>query len=140
MALTTFEDMREIKTILETDEYLLAVGFIPEEIYLYDMIDEEITLTTQAIFIKADTDFDASEISTRVVYEILVAANTKKIGTVSNACDQILALLQNRDIGNLHVLNLKRAPKKLTSPAGTLLYSMQFYCEATLFNPIRKVN
>ncbi len=138
MAITTYDDMTAIKAIIVTDPYLNAIGFDTSNVFLYDYLDEEFTLTTQVVLIKAvDSGSSSSDVGSLVKYEITVAFNTSKVGTVLNACQQIRALLHDTDIGNLHILRLDRPEYKMDSPKGTLVYEMRFYTEATTFTQIR---
>ncbi len=141
MAITTFDDMTAIRAIITTDPYLNAIGFDTNNVFLYDYLDEEFTLETQVILIKSvDSGSSSSDVGSLVKYEITVAFNNSKVGTVLNACQQIRALLHECDIGNLHILRLDRPEYKMDSPKGTLVYEMRFYSEVTTYTQRRIID
>ncbi len=138
MAITTFEDITAIKAIISTDPYLNAIGFNTSNVLMYDYLDEEFTMDTQVILIKAvDPGSSSDDVGSLIKYEITVAFNKSQVGAVLNACQQVRALLHETDIGNLHILRVDRPEYKVDGPKGILVYEMRFYAEVTTFTQIR---
>ena len=140
MAITPHEDKKAIKAILDTDEYLLSAGFLPDMIKTTKAGSEVLNDNNSAlqIFISSGTPESAtSDIVRNMVYNIRVAGKMNNSGRIDNAANQIIALLHNRDIGRSHILYLLDPPLELESNAAVYVIEITFLCQATVFNKIK---
>ncbi len=140
MASTIAQDMLSIKAILDNDAFLNSRGFVADNIHLYNMLDDEITEDTKGIFIVSATpNGKADGVGISPVYEVSIVANRNQFGDVTLGIDQIVALLSNRNIGNLHILTLLDPPMNLSSPKGTFMYVVSFETLTPFYTPIRTI-
>lgn len=145
MAITPEKDKTIIKAILDTDPYLIDyLEFSPQEIYKVPATDELLgtnddknKLKQQIFIFNADPEKTINTLIHGIVYEIDVSVPYRKSGTADNAMEQILALLDRREICHLHRLKLLDPPRVL--PSSTALYqvSVRFVCYVSKFNKIK---
>lgn len=140
MAITLVSDLMSIKAILDTDPYLQSLGYNHKNIFTYDISPDELESDTKMIFIySAPNDSATSNIATKISYKVEVIATKDKRGDVLNAVEQVIALLQSKDIGNGHILSIDGAPNNLQAPKDIFQVMTRFTCQVTIFNQIKTV-
>lgn len=136
MAVTPWSDKIAIQAILTTDPYLSQyLGFEPDEIYTVKATDELLGLSDkdeqlkQQIFIyNAASESTINPIIYGIVYEVDVSVPTSKQGTADLAMQQILALLNDREISNTHKLEILDMPVVLASETSLYQIGCRFAC------------
>jgi hypothetical protein len=142
LAITPIQDITVIKAILEQDPYMNSIGYNSSNIYRYDQLDEEITTSTKCIniFLMPSPYRRNQNVLVECIYGFKIISTRNNIGDVSNAASQIQALLQNREIGNNHLLELYDPPMQMSSPKGTVVYELSFMTLASIYTPFRSIN
>ncbi len=146
MSITPTKDKILIKAILDTDSYLIeGLEFEPLEIHTVQATDEllgldnDVNQLKKQIFIyNAEPEKTINDLIHGVVYEIDVSAPWRLSGDADAAIEQIMALLDGREICKLHKLELLDPPRAL--PSATPLYQVgvRFVCYVSRFNQIKK--
>lgn len=138
--ITPFEDKVAIKAILDTDSYITGV-VNPQNIkttkYGTDILnssDSEIQ-----IFIYMGTpEKTNSWIQKGIVYNIAVVGKRESsANVVDNIVSQIIAILNDTDIGRAHILDLLDAPLELDSDPAIYIVETTFITYGTVFNKIK---
>ena len=138
MAITTYEDIMAIKSILDTDSYLNKLGFVPENIYRKNISSEEVTKETMGIYIYASApDGAVKGLASRQVITINIIAEESKVASVMNASQQCIALLHETDIGNNHRLETRYPPLTLNAPKEVFSQEVAFILETSIYTPIK---
>lgn len=145
MAITVMTDKRLIKAILDTDPWLVeGLEFKPLEIYTVQATDELLGLNNnqnqlkkQIFIFNADPERTINDLMQGVVYEVDVSVPWRLSGDADKAIEQIMALLDEREIRKLHTLELLDPPRVL--PSATPLYQVgvRFVCYVSKFNKIK---
>lgn len=147
MAVTPNKDKILIKAVLDTDPYLIDyLEFEPTEIYTVKATDELLGTSAdsknqlkQQIFIyNATPENTINPLMRGIVYEIDVSVPVNKSGTADSAIEQILALLDNREICRLHRLEVLDMPTVLSSESSLYQIGIRFICYVSKFTPIQK--
>lgn len=136
MAVTPWSDKIAIQAILTTDPYLSQyLEFDPDEIYTVKATDELLGLSDkdeqlkQQIFIyNATSESTINPIIHGIVYEVDVSVPTNKQGTADLAMEQILALLNDKEISNTHKLEILDMPVVLASETSLYQIGCRFVC------------
>lgn len=145
MAISVWKDKKAIKAILDTDQYLIEyLGFDPKEIYTVRATDELLGLTNdrnkikQQIFIfNAQPEPTVNPFIYGIVYEIDVSVSNSYSGTADLAMDQILALLDRREISNTSQLELLDPPVILSSETSLYQIGCRFVSYVSKINKIQ---
>ena len=146
MAITITNDKILIKAILDTDPYLIeGLEFEPLEIYTVKATDEllgidnDVNQLKKQIFIfNAEAEKTINDLIQGIVYEIDVSVPWRLSGDADNAIEQIIALLDNREICKLHQLELLDAPTILSSATSLYQVGVRFVCYVSKFNQIKQ--
>lgn len=146
MAVTPNKDKTLIKAVLDTDPFLIDyLGFEPKEIYTVKATDELLGLADnknqlkQQIFIyNATPENTINPLIRGIVYEIDVSVPVNKSGTGDSAIEQILALLDDREICHLHKLEVLDMPTVLSSENSLYQIGIRFICYVSKFTKIQK--
>lgn len=151
MAVTPWSDKIAIQSILTVDPYIKDyLEFSPDEIYTVKATDDLLGLNEKdfapkrQIFIyNASSEPTINPIIHGVVYEIDVSTSWREQGTADLAMQQIMALLDNREISNTHKLELLDMPVVLASETSLYQVGVRFVCYVSRINkpklyPIRK--
>lgn len=147
MAVTPNKDKTLIKAVLDTDPFLIDyLGFDPKEIYTVKATDELLGLADnknqlkQQIFIyNATPENTINPLIRGIVYEIDVSVPVNKSGTGDSAIEQILALLDDREICHLHKLEVLDMPTVLSSENSLYQIGIRFICYVSKFTKIQKM-
>ena len=148
MAVTPWSDKYAIQAILRTDPYLTEeLGFDPKEMYLVRATDDILLGTgkdknrlRQQIFIYNTTpEPTINPLIHGIVYEVDVSVPSDNNGTADLAIEQILALLQDREISNTHKLEILDMPTILSSENSLYQVGVRFVIYETRCNQIRTV-
>ncbi len=126
MAITPLEDKLAIKAIIDTDDFIInELGFNPSDVIILNNVDEEVTGTSKKIYIvDYPTPVSTNGLTIRVSYGIEVMTTTSFNGSATRAIAQIMALLDNTDIGNAHTTEIYEGISQLTSSGDTVRYGM----------------
>lgn len=145
MAITVMTDKRLIKAILDTDPWLVeGLEFEPLEIYTVQATDELLEINNnqnqlkkQIFIFNADPERTINDLMQGIVYEVDVSVPWRLSGDADKAIEQIMALLDEREIRKLHTLELLDPPRVL--PSATPLYQVgvRFVCYVSKFNKIK---
>lgn len=146
MAITPEKDKTLIKAILDTDPYLIDyLEFEPQEIYKVQVTDEILgtnddknKLKQQIFIFNADPEKTINDLVYGIVYEIDVSVPYRKSGTADNAIEQIMALLDGKEICHLHKLELIDPPRVLPSSSTLYQVGVRFVCYVSRLNQIKK--
>lgn len=136
MAVTIASDKIAIQSILSNDPYLVDyLEFLPSDIYRVKETDELLKNGgEQQIFIfNADPERTINPLVHRIVYEIDVSVPYAKSGTADLAIEQILALLDGKEISNVHRLEILDMPTVLPSETSLYQVGVRFACYETIF-------
>lgn len=145
MAISVWKDKRAIKAILDTDPYLIDyLGFDPKEIYTVQATDELLGLSDarnrirpQIFIYNAEPETTVNPFIYGIVYEIDVSVSNSDSGTADLAIDQILALLDRREIATTHELELLDPPVILSSETSLYQVGCRFVCYVSKINKIQ---
>lgn len=145
MAISVWKEKRAIKAILDTDPYLIEyLGFDPNDIYTVRSTDELLGLTNQRnklrpqIFIyNAQPEATVNPLIYGIVYEVDVSVSNSDSGTADLAMDQIVALLDRREILNTSQLELLDPPTVLSSETSLYQIGVRFVTYVSKINQIQ---
>lgn len=146
MAITPEKDKTLIKAILDTDPYLIDyLEFQPQEIYKVQVTDEILgtnddknKLKQQIFIFNAEPEPTINDLIHGIVYEIDVSVPYRRSGTADNAIEQIMALLDKREICHLHRLKLLDPPRTLPSSSALYQVGVRFVCYVSRLNKIKQ--
>lgn len=142
MAITIAKDKIAIQAILSTDPYLTEeLEFSPDEIYRVKATDVILSgRNKQQIFIYNVTpEPTVNPIIYGIVYQIDVSVPYAMDGSADEAMEQIIALLQNKEISNTHKLEIIDPPMVLASETSLYQVGVRFVCYETTYNKIKKI-
>lgn len=145
MAFTISTDKIAIQSILSTDSYLTDyLGFDPKEIYTVKATDDILgiknlksTMKQQIFIYNTEPEPTINPIIYGIVYEIDVSVPRGKDGTADLAIEQILALLHNVEISNVHRLEIIDPPTTLASETSLYQIGARFVCYETTCSKIK---
>lgn len=138
--ITPAQDKTAIKAILDTDPYIQGAGFTPDNIkktkYGTDTLNSN--APDNQIFIYNGTPENPNNrIQKGVVYKIAVAGKRRDQTVVDNVAEQVLALLNDADLGRSHILELLDPPIELESDPAIYIVEAAFICYETIFNKVK---
>lgn len=136
MAVTPMQDKTAIQAILSTDPYLTEyLGFSPKEIYRVKATDELLgtndaknKLKQQIYIYNTQAEETVNPLIYGIVYEVDVSVPYAKNGTADLAIEQIIALLDGREILNVHELEVIDMPTVLSSETSLYQIGVRFVC------------
>ena len=139
MAISPFRDKKAIADILSSDSYLTStLGFTTANINRVKYTDETLSATKKQIFIynaqPEDTPWDKAK---NIVYEIDVSAAYANNGSVDNAIEQVIALLDGVELYGTHRIELLDPPNTLSAPNSIYQVGVRFYVPSTVYNSVR---
>lgn len=145
MAVSVWKDKRAIKAILDTDPYLIDyLGFSPNDIYTVQATDDLLGLADarnkirpQIFIFNAQPEATVNPLIFGIVYEIDVSVSNSDSGTADLAMDQILALLDRREISNSSILQLLDPPIILSSETSLYQIGCRFVTYVSKINKIQ---
>lgn len=140
MAVTIATDKIAIQSILSADPYLIDyLEFDPHEIYRVKATDDILKDgNEQQIFIfNADPERTINPLIHRIVYEIDVSVPWAKNGTADLAIEQIMALLDGKEISCTHRLEILDMPTALPSETSLYQVGIRFACYETIFTKVK---
>lgn len=138
MAVKTATDKIVIQSVLSTDPYMKDyLLFSPGEYYRVKATDEIIgDGKKQQIFIyNTSPELTVNPLIVGLVYEIDISAPYAKNGTVDNAADQIVALLDGLEIATNRQLELLDPPMVLQSDTALYQVGIRFICYVSRITP-----
>lgn len=145
MSVSVWKDKRAIKAILDTDPYLVEyLGFDPNDIYTSRATDELLGITDQRnkirqqIFIfNTEPERTVNPLIYGVVYEVDVSVSVQDTGTADLAIEQIIALLDRRQLSNNHDLEIIDMPTVLSSETSLYQIGARFVTYVSKINKIQ---
>lgn len=140
MAIKINEDKQAIREILAADNFIKRCGFTFDEMYcvratddLLGVYDKKNKLKSQIFIYNADPFSTINPIIKGVVYEIAVSVPYRKNGTADLVMEQIIALLDGKEILNAHDLEMLDAPVVLSSETSLYQVGCRFSCYVSRF-------
>lgn len=145
MAITIRNDKILIKAILDNDCYLTEVlGFEPQNIYMVKATDDLLgtsdsknQLKQQIFIFNAEPESTINTAIHGIVYEIDVSVPVNLSATADEAIEQVIALLDEREICILHELELLDSPTVLPSETSLYQVGVRFVCYVSKYNKIK---
>lgn len=146
MSVTPMEDKTAIQALLTVDPYLIEyLNFNPKEIYKVKATDDLLgkhdakSKTTrelkQQIFIfNASPETTINPVIHGIVYEIDVSVPWSRSGTADLAMEQIIALLDGKELINAHELEILDMPVVLPSETSLYQIGCRFVCYVSKYN------
>ncbi len=136
MAVTPWKDKIAIQSILTVDPYLRDyLEFSPREIYtvkandnLLGLNEKDFSPKKQIFIYNATSEPTINPIIYGVVYEIDVSTSWRDQGTADLAIEQIIGLLDGREISNTHQLEILDMPVTLASETSLYQVGVRFVC------------
>ncbi len=140
MAITPLEDKIAIKSIIDTDNFIInELGFKPSDVIILNNADEEVTGSSKKIYIvDYPTPSSMNGLTIRVSYGIEVMTTSSFNGTATRAIAQIMALLNNTDIGHAHTTEIYEGIAQLTSKGDTVRYGMVVSFQTSIQTDVKK--
>lgn len=146
MSVTPWSDKIAIQSILTVDPYIKDyLLFSPDEIYTVKATDELLGIGEKEFFPKrqifiynAYSENTYNDIIKGIVYQVDVSTSWREQGTADLAIEQIMALLDGREISNTHKLELLELPVVLASETSLYQVGCRFVCYVSKFNKPRK--
>ena len=140
MAITPRRDKDAIQSILDNDAFIERAGFKSENIRTTGASSDIINTKDPEfqIFIESGSPEGGSEITKNLVYVITVSGKRANSQRIDEVCEQIIALLDRKELGAGHYLYLLDAPMELASDPAVYLVETTFLCQCTNFNVVRK--
>lgn len=141
MAITPSKDKIAIQAILSTDPYLVDyLGFNPREIYRVRATDEILgtadsknTLKNQIFIYNTTPEQTINPVIHGAVYQIDVSVPYAKNGTADLAIEQIIGLLQNREVSGTHELEIIDLPTVLSSETSLYQVGIRFIIYESIY-------
>lgn len=144
MAIRINEDKQAIRAILAADNYIKKCGFVIDEMYcvratddLLGVYDKKNKLKSQIFVYNADPFSTINPVIKGIVYEIAVSVPYRKNGTADLVMEQIIALLDGKEILPAHDLEMQDAPVVLASETSLYQIGCRFVCYASRFTKKR---
>lgn len=145
MAITIRNDKILIKAILDNDCYLTeGLGFEPQNIYMVKATDDLLgtsdsknQLKQQIFIFNAESESTINTAIHGIVYEIDVSVPVNLSATADEAIEQVIALLDEREICILHELELLDPPTVLPSETSLYQVGVRFVCYVSKYNKIK---
>lgn len=146
MAVTPLNDKIVIQALLTTDSYLIDyLEFSPDEIYRVKATDEILGthdsknrgsdgLKQQIFIYNAYPEATINPVIHGIVYEIDVSVPFAKSGTADLAMEQIIAILDGKEIANTHELEILDMPVVLSSETSLYQVGCRFVCYVSKYN------
>lgn len=136
MSVTPWSDKIAIQSILTVDPYIKDyLKFSPNSIYTVKATDELLGLNekdfapkNQIFIYNATSEQTINPIIHGIVYEVDVSTPWHKQGTADLAIEQIMALLDGREISKTHQLELLDLPVVLASETSLYQVGVRFVC------------
>lgn len=141
MSITIKADKDVIKALLDTDDMISDMGFSPENIKTTGAGSEIISISKPEfqIFIgMSGPENLGSSLVSGIVYSVTVTGNRKQSNRVDEVTEQVIALLNNKDIGRGHILELLDPPLELASNPNIYIVETTFLCQSTNLNVVKK--
>lgn len=138
--ITPSADKTAIKAILDTDPYIQRAGFFAENIKTskYGSSDLNNSNTNFQIFIYLGTPEKANTPNQKgIVFNITVMGKRTRQATVDSVMEQIIALLNDADLGRGHFLIFLDAPVELESDPAIYVVETAFICYETIYNKVK---
>lgn len=145
MAVSVWKDKRTIKAILDTDPYLIDyLGFVPNDIYtvratdeLLGFADQRNKIRPQIFIFNTEPEITRNPLVKGLVYEVDVSVSNMESGTADLAIEQILALLDMRELSNNHMLEILDFPTVLSSETSLYQIGARFVTYVSKINKIQ---
>ena len=141
MAITVNKDKIAIQAILSTDEYLTEyLGFQPQEIYTVQANDNLLQgANKQQIFIyNTFPEPTVNPLIWGLVYEVDISVPQRMAGTADLAIEQVIALLNNRELAYGVQLEVNDLPVVLSSETSLYQIGCRFISYETICNKPKK--
>jgi hypothetical protein len=135
--ITPYMDKDTIRAILCTDEYIQRAGFDAENIKMTKYGTDVLNTPSNElrIFIYNGTPENPNnQIQKGVVYNITVVGKRDIATKIDNVCEQIIAILDDVDLGRAHLLQLLDPPLELDSDPALYVCEIAFICYSTIYN------
>lgn len=140
MPITLNDDKINIFKILSTDPYIESLGFIARDIMRTKNTTEKIDANKHQIFIyNVPAERSMNRFISNLVYQIDVSTPLGKYNNADLCVEQIIALLDGKDIGGMHRLRLTGEPQALSCPPSNYCIGIRFVCSETKFNRIKTI-
>lgn len=145
MAVSVWKDKRAIKAILDTDPYLIDfLGFNPNDIYtvratdgLLGLTDNRNVIRPQIFIFNTEPERTVNPLVHGLVYEVDVSGSNQDSGTTDLAIEQIIALLDGRELSNNHILEILDSPTELSSETSLYQIGARFVTYVSKINHIK---
>jgi hypothetical protein len=141
MAVTPFSDRKAVIDIIAADPYILSLGFTRDKIYNTAYTTDKLEDDTKQIFVYNQPSSDGeTSIYISPTIQIDISVPISSGSKASKAAEQIIALLQDRNIGGHTPLELcAPSPVNLPCQSGYECIGIRFRYNATVYNTIKTV-
>lgn len=141
MAVTPWSDKIAIQAILTVDPYIKDyLNFSPDEIYTVKATDELLGIGEKEFYPKRQifiynvtSEPTYNPIMHGIVYQVDVSTSWREQGTADLAMEQIMALLDGKEISNTHKLEILDMPVVLASETSLYQIGVRFVCYISKF-------
>ena len=133
--ITIGQDIMAIKKILSNDTKMNDLGYTADNIYQYNILDEELDKDSMYIILNTLTPKKINQGDTQaiMIYGITIAAHRYKFDKVTDAVSRIQQLLHKKNISKFyHELELYDPPTEVSTIPEMTMFIMTFSCYVTI--------
>ncbi len=139
--ITVQKDKEVIRSLLVSDNFITRNGFSPENItttrYGTDIVNAG-NASNQIHISSGQPEKSNSDVVKNLVYVVTVSGERADSDQLDEVVEQVIAILDRRDIGRGHILYLLDPPMELASDPALYIQEVTFLCQSTNFNVIKK--
>lgn len=141
MAVTPFSDRLAVIEIIAADPYISSLGFKRESIFNTSYTDERLERDSFQIFVfNASSNDGQTPLYISPVIEVDISVPQAFSSKAQLAAEQIIALLQNRQLGGHTAMELiAPSPVNLPCQFGFECIGLRFRYNATLYGNIKQI-
>lgn len=141
MAVTPFSDRLAVIEIIAADPYISSLGFKRDSIFNTSYTDERLKKDSFQIFVfNASSNDGQTPIYISPVIEVDISVPQAYSSRAQLAAEQIIALLQNRQLGGHTAMELiAPSPVNLPCQFGFECIGLRFRYNATLYGNIKQI-
>lgn len=139
--ITPQKDKEAIRAILIADDLIARLGFKPDNINTSRIDNSVVTpgRIPSSINISNGRPERSSNYNVKnLVYTITISGNRNFQNKIDDAATQVIGLLNDKDIGNCHILYLIDGVMERETDPAVYSVEMNFVCQSTNFNVVRK--
>ena len=140
--ITPLKNKKAIKKVIADDPHMNKLGFNAKNVKTTKASNDIFTANKADLQINismGQPEKSYSDIVKNLVYVVTVSGNRNMHSDkVDDAVEQVIALLDRKDIGDSHILYLLDGPLELASDQLIYIVETTFLCQSTVFNVVRK--